>query len=122
MGARAMNAQACVTELDAIFATKPRAEWMQILHEGGDFIFTVVNSLDDLADDPQMRANDYITEIPHPQFGTMKYLNCPVGLSETPGSVREPAPELGQHTEILMTEQLGYTWDDIGRLKEEGVI
>jgi crotonobetainyl-CoA:carnitine CoA-transferase CaiB-like acyl-CoA transferase len=122
MGARAMNAQACVAELDAIFATKPRSEWMQILHEGGDFIFTVVNSLDDLADDPQMRANDYITEIPHPQFGTMKYLNCPVGLSETPGSVREPAPELGQHTEILMTEELGYTWDDIGRLKEGGVI
>ena len=93
-----------------------------LLHDGGDFIFTVVNTLDDLEDDPQMQANGYVTEIPHPQFGTLKYMNCPVGLSETPGAVREPAPELGQHTELLLTEELGYTWDDIGRLKGDGVI
>ena len=95
---------------------------MQILHDGGDFIFTVVNTLDDLEDDPQMQANGYITEIPHPAFGTLKYLGCPVNLSETPGEVREPAPELGQHTELLLTEELGYTWDDITALRERGVL
>jgi len=122
MAARAGNAEACVSELDAAFATRPRGEWMQILHDGGDFIFTVVNTLDDLEDDPQMQANGYITEIPHPAFGTLKYLGCPVNLSETPGEVREPAPELGQHTELLLTEELGYSWDDITALREQGVI
>jgi len=120
--ARAVNAADCVAELDAIFATKPRGEWMQILHDGGDFIFTIVNTLNDLEDDPQMLANNYFTEIPHPTFGTMRYLNCPVGLSETPGSVRAPAPELGQHTELLLTEELGYSWDDVAALREKGVI
>lgn len=119
---RAANAEACVAELDAIFATRPRAEWMEILKNGGDFIYTVVNTLDDLATDPQMLANGYITEIPHPQHGTMKYLNCPVTLSETPGEVRSPAPELGQNTELLLTEELGYSWDDIAGLRERGVI
>ena len=122
MGARTVNAEACVAELDASFATKPRGDWMQILHDGGDFIFTVVNTLNDLADDPQMHANGYFTEIPHPQTGTLKYLGCPVGLSETPGEVREPAPELGQHTELLLTEELDYSWDDIAALREQGVI
>ena len=122
LGSRAANAEACVAELDAIFATRPRADWMQILHDGGDFIFTVVNTLDELEDDPQMQANNYVVEIPHPQFGTMKYLGCPVGLSETPGEVREPAPEHGQHTELLLTEELGYSWDDIATMREQGVI
>jgi len=122
MGARAANTEACVRELDTTFATKTRGEWMQILHDGGDFIFTVVNTLDDLEDDPQMQANGYITEIPHPALGSLKYLGCPVNLSETPGEVREPAPELGQHTELVLTEELGYSWDDIATLREQGVL
>ena len=122
MAARAANKEACVAELDAIFLTRPRDEWMQILKDGGDFIYTIVNTIDDLEDDPQMIANHYIEEIPHPEFGSLKYLGCPVGLSETPGGVREPAPQHGQHTEILLTEMLGYSWDDIADLKAKGVI
>ncbi|MEE3331830.1 MAG: CoA transferase [Myxococcota bacterium] len=120
--ARAQNAPDCVAQLDAAFATKPRDEWMAILKAGGDFIYTVVNTLDDLEDDPQMVANNYITELPHHEYGTVKYLSCPVGLSETPGEVREPAPTHGQHTELLVTELLGYSWDDVGDLKGKGVI
>ena len=37
-------------------------------------------------------------------------------------TARECAPELGQHTELLMTELLGYSWDDVGALREKGVI
>ena len=46
----------------------------------------------------------------------------PVHLSKTPGSVRSLGPELGQHTEEILVETLGYTWDEIGALKEQGVI
>ena len=45
---RAQNAAECVAALDEIFAKRPRAEWLEILRKGGDFIFTVVNSLDEL--------------------------------------------------------------------------
>jgi crotonobetainyl-CoA:carnitine CoA-transferase CaiB-like acyl-CoA transferase len=119
---RTQNAEACVTALDAIFAARPRAQWMQILREGGDFIFTVLNSVDDLPDDPQMRANGYIVDLEHPQFGTTPMVGVPVRLSETPGSVREPAPELGQHTELILTELLGYDWDHVAHLRKKGVI
>ena len=119
---RAQNAEAVVAELDGVFAARPREEWMQILTDGGDFIFTIVNSLNDLPDDPQMQANGYIVEIDHPSFGPMKYLGCPVQLSETPGEIQGPAPELGQHTELLLTELLGYSWDDVARLRKDEVI
>jgi crotonobetainyl-CoA:carnitine CoA-transferase CaiB-like acyl-CoA transferase len=119
---RTENAGDCVGFLDETFATKPRADWMKILHDGGDFIFTVVNSVDDLPGDPQMRINGYIVDVEHPQFGPTPMVGVPVRLSETPGSVREPAPELGQHTELLLTELLGYDWDRIGALRDKGVI
>ena len=119
---RTENAGDCVGFLDATFATKPRADWMKILHDGGDFIFTIVNSVDDLPEDPQMRINGYIVDLDHPSFGKTAMVGVPVRLSETPGSVREPAPELGQHTELLLTELLGYDWDRVTELRKKGVV
>jgi crotonobetainyl-CoA:carnitine CoA-transferase CaiB-like acyl-CoA transferase len=69
-----------------------------------------------------MRANGYIVDLEHPQFGTTPMVGVPVRLSETPGSVREPAPELGQHTELILTELLGYDWDHVAHLRKKGVI
>ena len=52
----------------------------------------------------------------------MKLVGFPVRLSETPANPRGHAPELGEHTETLLTEMLGYSWEDVARLKESGVI
>jgi len=122
MGARAGNCAALIEILDAVFASRPRAEWLDILRKGGDFIFTIVNSLNDLPTDPQMLANDYIVDFDHPTHGKTQYVGIPVRLSETPGSIRAPAPEHGQHTELLLTELLGYGWDEVSGLRERGVI
>ena len=119
---RAANAGAAVEALDGIFATKPRAEWMRILRAGGDFIFTSVNSVDELPNDPQVLANGYVQDFDHPQFGKTQVVGMPVRLTETPGSVRLPAPEFGQHTEEILTELLGYSWEQVAALKEAQVI
>src|SRR5215470_204932 len=119
---RAANAGAAVEALDAIFATKPRAEWMRTLRAGGDFIFTSVNSVDELPNDPQVLANGYVQDFDHPQFGKTQVVGMPVRLTATPGSVRLPAPELGQHTEEILTELLGYSWERIAALKDAQVI
>ena len=74
------------------------------------------------ADDPQVQANDYIVTLDHPQCGPTKMVGIPVQLSETPGSVRSPAPELGQHTEEILMDLLGWDWDRISALREKGVI
>jgi crotonobetainyl-CoA:carnitine CoA-transferase CaiB-like acyl-CoA transferase len=120
---RATHAAEAVAALDTAFASRPRDAWIERLSESsGDFIFTIVNSVDDLADDPQMLVNQYVTEFEHPQHGKTRVVGMPVKLSETPGSVRDPAPELGQHTEELLVDLLGYDWDRIGELRRRGVI
>ena len=122
MKVRAGNAGDCIAILDEIFATATCDEWLDRLRRGGDFIFTHVNTVDDLPEDPQVLANGYVQHFDHPAFGPTKVVGLPVRLSETPGSVRMPAPEFGQHTEEILTEMLGYSWEKVGELKERGVI
>lgn len=119
---RATNAPAAIQALDEAFATKPRDEWMKILRAGGDFIFCQVNSVDELPDDPQVQANDYVTDFDHPRFGMTKVVGMPLRLRETPGSVRLPAPEFGEHTEDVLVNLLGYSWEQVAELKEKEAI
>jgi crotonobetainyl-CoA:carnitine CoA-transferase CaiB-like acyl-CoA transferase len=123
MMARAGNAEACVAELDAVFATKPRDTWIEIFdRDDGDYILTIVNSVADLPDDPQVKANDYVIDFDHPNHGKTQVVGMPVALSETPGSVRTPAPEFGQHTEEVLLDVLGYDWEKVSKLREQEVI
>jgi crotonobetainyl-CoA:carnitine CoA-transferase CaiB-like acyl-CoA transferase len=117
------DAAELVAIFDEAFATRTRDDWMKRLRDApGDFIFTIVNEVSDLPDDPQMRANDYVVEFDHPQYGPTPMVGMPVRLSETPGSVRLPAPELGQHTEETLIDWLGYDWDRIAELRKHEVI
>jgi crotonobetainyl-CoA:carnitine CoA-transferase CaiB-like acyl-CoA transferase len=69
-----------------------------------------------------MVQNKYIIDVPVPNVGNVKMLNVPYKLSETPGSVRCAAPELGQHTEEVLHELCGYSWDKITELRKKEVI
>jgi crotonobetainyl-CoA:carnitine CoA-transferase CaiB-like acyl-CoA transferase len=119
---RAQNGRACVAEMDAEFIKRPRAEWMERLKRGGDFIFTGVQTVDELATDVQMLANDYVVDYEHPSYGTIQHVGLPVQLSETPGGLRLPAPQLGQHTEEVLMEVLDYSWDDISELRKKEIL
>jgi crotonobetainyl-CoA:carnitine CoA-transferase CaiB-like acyl-CoA transferase len=122
MRARGKNRREVIAILDKVFATKPRDEWMHIMKHGGDFIYTVVNSINDLPTDPQVLANEYVVDYDHPELGKMQVVGVPVILSQTPGNPRGRAPELGENTELILTEMLGYSWDDVAKFREAGVI
>jgi crotonobetainyl-CoA:carnitine CoA-transferase CaiB-like acyl-CoA transferase len=121
------NAKARTENLDEImgitkeiFLTKTRDEWWQ-LFKAVPIPSAPVNDMEDLTKDPQVIANEYITEVEDPTFGKMRVAGIPVKLLKTPGKVKTLAPELGQHTEEVLMEICGYTWDDIGKLRDEGV-
>ena len=86
-----------------------------------DCICAPVASYQDLVNDPQVRANDYIIEVDHPTRGRMPVVGAPWRFSETPVEVAATAPELGQHTEEILQE-LGYSWEQIGVLREQDVL
>ncbi len=122
MKVRGKNTEELITVLDAVFASKPRDEWMRILKAGGDFIYTLVNNINDLPEDPQMLANEYVVDYDHPAWGPIKVVGSPLILSKTSADPRGTAPEFGEHTEQILIDTLGYSWDDVVRLKEEQVI
>ncbi len=119
---RMENNRELISILDKVFATETRAVWLKRLAENRDFLFAAVNTIDDVVNDPQVLANKYIADFDHPEWGKIKEVAFPVKLTKTPASLRREAPMLGQHTEEVLMEILGYTWEDIGKLKERGVI
>lgn len=118
---RGENRHALIEILDAKFAEHTYDEWGEILNAGGDFIFAPVQTITELKDDPQVIANEYITDVDHPVLGPVKLANHPIHYSETPSSIRSVAPDLGQHTEEILLE-IGYDWPDISALQDKGVI
>ena len=119
---RTENAAELVEILDRRFATKTYDEWDGAFRESGDFVYDKVQSIYDLEQDPQVIANGYITTFDHPALGSVKMCSHPIFYSETPAGIWREAPELGQHTEEVLMEELGYGWEDIERLRQAGAI
>ena len=84
-------------------------------------IWAPVQTLDQVVDDPQVHANGYVTTVTHAEEGEFNILTAPIKYGRTPGMPISAAPELGQDTETTLLE-LGYTWDDVIDLKEQGAI
>jgi crotonobetainyl-CoA:carnitine CoA-transferase CaiB-like acyl-CoA transferase len=119
---RGINAGDLIAIMDEVFAKKTSEDWLKIFDQGGDFIFSIVNSVSDLPDDPQMRANKLIAEIEHQNLGKLEMLNVPIGFSKSPSQISGCAPEFGQHTESILVDELDYSWDEVTALREKQVL
>jgi len=106
--------------MEEVFLSKTLDEW-RVRLTGEGISWGPVQNLPEVVADPQARANDFFVPLDHPTYGRMEVVANPVKLSKTPATVRMPAPEFGQHTEEILLEH-GYTWEDIGRFKQSGVI
>jgi formyl-CoA transferase len=76
----------------------------------------------DMLADPQYAAREAIVEVDHPVFGKVRMQNVFPKLSETPGAVRWPGPELGEHTAAVLGEKLGVGAERLAALKASGVV
>ncbi len=102
-----------------IFREKTRDEWVkELMHE--DTCVTPVYSLDEVAADPHFRARGSIVDAEEPGTGSKTQVGMLFKLSETPGSIRRPAPDVGQDTSAVLRE-LGYDEVEIEALGAAGV-
>jgi crotonobetainyl-CoA:carnitine CoA-transferase CaiB-like acyl-CoA transferase len=74
-----------------------------------------------LFDHPQVRAEDLVTTLDHPQVGPYRAMQGPVKFVGTPGPAPTPAPTFGQHSDEILTG-CGYSADEITALRQRGVV
>ncbi len=101
--------------------TRTPEETTGVLQKAGVAAMPVMNIADQFAD-PHLNARETYVEIDHPHVGAEMLYGVPWLLSGTPGSVRTPAPLLGQHNEYVLTELLGMDNATVCRLSEEQVV
>jgi crotonobetainyl-CoA:carnitine CoA-transferase CaiB-like acyl-CoA transferase len=108
--------------LDGIIAQRDAADWLE-RWRGAEIPASKINNLAELAEDPQAWENRYLVDAYSEEVQReVKIRGLPVYMSKTPGEVRHLGPELGQHTEEILVETLGYSWEDVVSFKEQGVI
>lgn len=106
--------------LKETFATRTRAEWMDVFGRE-DACVSPVLSLSEMAADPQVVHREMIIEVDDDKLGRSRTIGIPVKFSRTPGRIRRSAPSLGEHTAEVLT-MLGCRADEVERLKNKGVI
>ena len=107
-------------KLAELFSTDTRDNWISVLRKA-DMISTHVNTMLEASNDPNIKENNYVTEVWYPELNkNMKVHGTPWKFSKTPANIKR-APKLGEHnTEIL--SGLGYTEDEIESFKNDKII
>jgi formyl-CoA transferase len=95
-------------------------EVMDILNEI-DVPCGPIMATEDLIKDEHLRSRQMIVDVEHPARGTFTTVGCPLKLSESPVEIMS-SPLLGEHTEEILTETLGYKAEDVQRMREAGAI
>lgn len=109
-----------VQELRELFKTRTRDEWFEFLKQH-DICVGKVYTWDEVFRDPQVLHRNMIVEIDHPVVGKVKQVGIAIKLSDTPGTIRNLGPYLGQNTDEILSG-LGYSPEEISRLREKGIV
>ena len=109
-------------ECDAIVAdwikARTLAENMAVF-EAAEVTATPIYDIDQLLEDPHVHERGVFVEAPDTEAGSVLMHNVIPRLSETPGKLRAPAPNLGQHTRSVF-QSIGYTAEQIATLTANG--
>lgn len=118
---RIMHADEVDDALEALTRDRSKHE---LFHSGQEWRlpWALVQDAKDLVNCPQLQARDFFVQIDHPHTGKLTYPGVPYKLSEIPPPQMYPAPLLGEHNEEIYCKRLGYTKDDLVRLRARGVI
>lgn len=118
---RVVHYESLRTELARAFGQKAADPLVARLRAAG-VPCGAVRSIDEALADPQTIARAMIETVPHASIGDLRVLGLPVKLSSTPGTVRTPPPQLGEHTAAVLEGDLEYSSAEVRALELAGVV
>ncbi len=121
-GARTKNLEILIPILEDIFLTKNSDEWITLIENAG-IPCGPINTIDKVMSDNQILARNMIVEVDDEKVGKVKIAGNPIKMSSiSEDHKRKPAPKIGEHTNQVLKEYLGYNEDKVNDLKSKGVI
>ncbi|HKA62587.1 MAG TPA: CaiB/BaiF CoA-transferase family protein, partial [Methylomirabilota bacterium] len=117
---RSKNRKALAVELEKAFGKRTTQEWVELLNAKGVPSGPILD-VQQVYENEQIRHLKMAVPVTHPALGELSLQAPPVTLSRTPGGVRTPAPDTGEHNDEILTE-LGYSTADIASLRNDKVI
>ena len=101
--------------------TRTKQEWIDLLEKAG-VPCGPINNLDEVFENPQVRARGLQVDLPHPAGATARLVGSPIKMSATPPRYDMPPPLLGQHTEEVLRDLLGRTPEELAALRARGIV
>ena len=121
LGYRMANAESLYALVQEYTTQYTMAELFDAAHREG-FPSAPVCTVPDFINSPQTQARGFFVEVDHPVAGKAIYPGPPYKLTETPWSMRRPAPCLGEHNEEIYCQELGFSKGDLVALRRAGVV
>jgi crotonobetainyl-CoA:carnitine CoA-transferase CaiB-like acyl-CoA transferase len=117
MKKRVENRTALTPLVAAAVKTRTRRAWYALLDREG-IPCGLIKNVAEVCTDAQVLARDMVMPLNHPTAGPINVNGVPIKLSATPGEVKAPPPLLGQHTDAILSNILGYTANQIAELRQ----
>jgi crotonobetainyl-CoA:carnitine CoA-transferase CaiB-like acyl-CoA transferase len=114
------NRRACVAELDAVFASRPLEEWIQRF-EPFTGVWAPFINFDEIHRHQQVEPNGFLPTVTGLDGNEFRLVAPPMQFDGEPTTPAGPAPELGQHTELVLLDA-GLDWDEITAARESGAL
>jgi formyl-CoA transferase len=118
---RVVNRAALADVLNEVFSNQDAEVWLAELQRVG-LPCGPINTIPDVYNHPQAEARRLKVALEHPTIGQLELPGIPYILSSTPAEAHRPPPLLGEHTDEILTDLLGYTAEQVATLREHGAI
>ncbi|MEZ5646788.1 MAG: CaiB/BaiF CoA-transferase family protein [Burkholderiaceae bacterium] len=110
-----------VGQMTAVTLTRTTAAWIEAMEAVG-VPCGPINTIDQVFEDPQVRARGIRVEMPHPTAGQVSLVGNPIHMSGTPVTYRQAPPMLGQHTDEVLSQWLGLEPSALDGLRQGKVL
>lgn len=118
---RVANREELEAQIEAVSVGRTTQEWLEVF-EGRGMPYAAVNDVQATLNHSHTRARDMVVEVEHGACGPLRLVNTPIKFSESRPGVRSAPPTLGQHTDELLADVLGYDGARIAALKDAGAV